>query len=109
MNRVLIAVLITGAVLIATNPSRAEFNAWVQTYAVKKLEAEARKHGQDPNDGGAQLGGAIAGLIVSNMPIERQNFLAFSLYSVRLPEGNDAEKSCSVLAVAGQFMPMGEC
>lgn len=109
MNRFLIVVLIVGAVLIATNPSRAEFNAWAQTYAVKKLEAEARKQGQDPNDGSAQFGGAIAGLIISNMPIERQNFLAFSLYHIRFPQGDGAEKTCSVLGVAGQFMPVGEC
>lgn len=109
MNRLLIAALVVGALLVATNPSRAEFNSWAQTYVVKKIEDEARKRGDDPNDGSSQLGGAIAGLFISNMPIERQNFLAFSLYRIKLPEGNGEEKNCSVLGLAGQFLPLGGC
>ena len=45
MSRWLIGLLVVGALLVATNPSRAEFNAWAQTWVVKKIEDEARKRG----------------------------------------------------------------
>ena len=109
MSRLLLGLLIIGALLVATNPSRAEFNAWAQNYVAKKIEAEARKQGEDPNDGSSQIGGAIAGLVISNMPIERRNFLAFSLYGVRFPDDKGGDKSCSVVGIAGQFLPLGEC
>jgi hypothetical protein len=109
MNRLLLGAVIVGALLVATNPSRAEFNSWAQSYVMKKIEAEARKRGQDPNDGSAQFGGAIAGLVISNMPIERRNFLAFSLYGVRFPDDKGGEKNCSIVGIAGQFVPLGGC
>jgi hypothetical protein len=109
MNRLLLGAAIVGALLVATNPSRAEFNSWAQSYVMKKIEAEARKRGQDPNDGSAQFGGAIAGLVISNMPIERRNFLAFSLYGLRFPDDKGGEKDCNILGVAGQFVPLGGC
>lgn len=109
MNRFLLGLVIVGALLVATNPSRGEFNSWAQTWVVKKIEDEARKQGGDPNDGSSQFGGALAGLFISSMPIERQNFLAFSLYNVRFPNDKGGEKNCSILGVAGQFVPMGEC
>jgi len=109
MNRVLFGLVLLGALLVATNPSRAEFNSWAQSYAARQIEEEARKRGEDPNDGSSQLGGALAGLIVSHMPIERQNFLAFSIYRIELPDGDGAEKACNILGVAGQFLPLGGC
>src|SRR5262245_50547364 len=109
MRGLLIVVAIVVVVLVATNPSRGEFNEWAKTWVVNKIEEEARKSGNDPNDGSSQLGGAIAGFFISSMPIERQNFLAFSIYHVRLPDGDGAEKTCSVLGLAGHFVPMGEC
>lgn len=109
MNRFLFGLVVVGALLVATNPSRAEFNGWAQSWVVKKIEDEARKEGQDPHDGSAQFGGAIAGLLISSMPVERQNLLAFSIYRVKLPAGNGVERACSVLGVAGQFVPLGEC
>lgn len=109
MNRLLVLVVAVGALLVATNPSRTEFNAWAQTYVVKKIEEEARKQGEDPHDGSAQFGGAIAGFVISNMPIERRNFLAFSLYGVRFPDDKGGEKDCNILGVAGQFVPLGGC
>ena len=73
----------------------------------KKLEDEARKRGQDPNDGSAQFGGAIAGLFISNMPIERRNFLAFAErngkivgYGVHDNGGVQCKKSCFSSVVA---------
>lgn len=109
MTRVLLVVAVVLALLVVTNPSRAEFNAWAQTWVVKKLEEEALKEGRDPRDGSSQFGGALAGLIIPALPIERRNFLAFSIYSLKLPEGNGREKTCSVLGVVGQFVPLGEC
>lgn len=105
----LIGLLIVAGLLVATNPSRDDFNAWAQTYATKKIEQEARKQGQELNEGDSAFGGAIAGLIITHMPIERYNFLAFSIYSVKLPAGYTKGDSCSVLGVAGQLIPLGEC
>lgn len=109
MNRLLLSVLLVGALLVATNPSRAEFNSWAQIYVVGKIEDEARQRGENPHDGSAEFGGAIAGFFISNMPIERRNFLAFSLYRVTLPGEHGGERDCNILGVAGQFVPLGAC
>lgn len=109
MRNLLVGLALVLALLVATNPSRADFNAWAQTWVVKKLEAEAVKNGQDPRDGSSQLGGAIAGFLLPGLPIERRNFLAFSIYSIDLPDDHGAQKTCSVIGVAGQFVPVGEC
>jgi hypothetical protein len=109
MVRLLLGLAIVGGLLVATNPSRAEFNAWAQTYAVKRIDEEARKQGEDPNDGSSQMGGVIFGLIIAHMPIERQNFLAFSIYRVTLPTGYAEGDTCNVLGIAGQLVPLGDC
>jgi hypothetical protein len=108
MRTVLLVLALVLGLLVVTNPSRAEFNSWAQTWVVKKIEEEARKRGEDPNDGASQFGGTIAGFIIPNLPIERRNFLAFSIYSLKIPEDR-GEKTCSVLGVVGQFIPLGEC
>lgn len=109
MNRMLVIVVLVGALLVGTNPSRSDFNTWAQNYVAKKIEAEAVKRGEDPNDGRGQIGGAIAGFFVANMPIERQNYLAFSFYRIKLPSDNGQEKICTFLGVAGQFVPTQGC
>jgi len=109
MSRLLVFLLVSGALLVGTNPSRVEFNAWSQTYVMHKIEDEARKRGENPDDGASQIGGAIAGLVISHMPIERRNFLAFSVYSFTIPSDNGNERSCSILGIAGQFVPLGSC
>jgi hypothetical protein len=109
MSRFLIFLVLIGALLVGTNPTRDEFNAWAQTYVVKKLDEEARKRGENPHDGSSQIGGAIAGFVISHMPIERRNFLAFSVYNFRIPAENGGEKSCSILGIAGQFLPISKC
>jgi hypothetical protein len=43
------------------------------------------------------------------MPIERQNYLALSLYSMKLPSDNGQEKSCTFIGIAGQFIPTKGC
>ena len=106
--RLLLGLIAVAALLAATNPSRPEFNAFVQTYVAGKIEAEARKRGESNPDGAGQIGGALIGLVMPALPIERRNFLAFSIYDVHLSQ-NDAAKKCSFLGVAGQFVPLGEC
>ncbi len=108
MNRWLLGLVVVAGLLTATNPARTDFNAWAQNYVAKKIEEEAVKRGQNPDDGSSQLGGAIAGLVIANMPIERQNYLAFSIYTIELP-GENGEQSCSVIGIAGQFFPLGAC
>ena len=109
MSRLLIILLAVGALLVATNPSRAEFNSWAQNYVVKKIEDEARARGENPNDGSSQFGGAIAGLVIAHMPIERKNYLAFSIYHFQIPNDGGDARDCSILGVAGQFLPLGKC
>lgn len=108
--RFLVGLLIIGALLIATNPSRIDFNAWAQGYAVRKIEDEARKNGQNPNNGISQWGGALAGAVIAYAPVERRNLLVASIYELSLPkENSDEERVCRVLGVAGQFVPLGDC
>ncbi len=109
MSRLLIGILAVGALLVGTNPSRSDFNTWAQNYVAKEIEAEAVKHGEDPNDGRGQVGGAIAGFIVASMPIERQNYLVFSFYRIKLPSDDGQEKICTFLGIAGQFVPTQGC
>jgi hypothetical protein len=108
--RFLVGLLIVGALLVATNPSRVDFNAWAQTYAVRKIEEEARKNGQEPNSNIANWGGAFAGALVAHMPIERRNLLVASIYEFPMPkENSDEEGVCRVIGIAGQFLPVGDC
>lgn len=111
MGRGLIVLILIVVVLVATNPSRAELNDWARTYVARKIEAEARKRGEDPNDGSALVGGAIAGFVITNMPIERRNLLVLSIYEIKLPARAESgeEKSCSVLGIAGQFVALSGC
>ena len=109
MSRILIGLVLIIALLVGTNPSRSDFNTWAQSHVARKIEQEARKRGEDPHDGASQFGGAIAGFLISNMPIERTNLLAFSLYSFRLPGRQGEERTCRFVGIAGQFLPLGKC
>ena len=108
MNRLLVGLAVIAALLFATNPSRAEFNAFAQSYATNKFTEEARKHGEANPDGAGQLGGALVGLVMPALPIEQRNFLLFSIYDVNLSQ-SDAAKKCSFIGIAKQFLPLGEC
>lgn len=108
MTRFLLGLLVVGALLAATNPSRVEFNGFVQSYVAKKIEDQARKRGESNPDSAGQIGGALLGLVLPALPIERRNFLAFSIYDVHLSQ-SDSAKTCSFLGIAGQFVPVGEC
>ncbi len=110
MTRILVIVGIVVALLVATNPSRDELNDWARTYVMKKIEAEARKSGQGLDDGSATWGGAIAELFIAHMPIERWNLLVLSIYQVELPPEKAGEtRTCSIVGVAGQFIPLSGC
>jgi hypothetical protein len=108
MSRLLLVLIAVGVLLFATNPSRPEFNAFVQTYVASKIEDEARKRGEENPDSAGQIGGALVGLVMPALPIERRNFLAFSIYELKLSK-SDASKNCSFLGIAGQFVPLSEC
>lgn len=108
MSRLLLGLAVIAALLFATNPSRAEFNAFVQGYAASKITEEARKRGEANPDSAGQFGGALVGLVMPALPIEQRNFLVFSVYEVHLSE-SDAAKKCSFLGIAKQFLPLGEC
>jgi hypothetical protein len=107
MRGLLLGLALVVGLLVVTNPSRAEFNSWAQTWVVQKIEQEAIKRGEDPR-GSSQLGGTLAGFIIPNLPIERQNFLAFSIYKLEIPDER-SERTCRVLGVVGQFIPLGDC
>lgn len=109
MSRILVALVLIIALLVGTNPSRSEFNSWAQSHVARKIEEEARKRGQSPHDGSSQIGGAIAGFLIANMPIERTNLLAFSIYSFKLPDQRGEVRQCRFLGIAGQFLPLGKC
>jgi hypothetical protein len=108
MMRLLLGLAVVGGLLAATNPSRAEFNGFVQSYVASKIEEEARKRGEENPDSAGQIGGALLGLVLPALPVERRNMLLFSIYDVRLSP-NDASKNCSFLGIVGQFLPLGEC
>ena len=109
MTRILVVAGLIVALLIATNPSRDDFNSWAQTFAKHKIEKEAAKRGEKLGEGESAFGGAIAGLILAHMPIERTNLLVLSIYHVTLPAGYVDDNECQVLGVAGQFLPLGDC
>lgn len=109
MKRVLLGLGFVVLLLAFTNPSRGDFNAWAQNHVARKIAEQAKANGGDPADGSAQIGGAIAGFFIANLPIERTNLLAFSVYSLRLPDGKGEERECRFLGVAGQFVPLGKC
>lgn len=109
MSRTLIVVGLIVALLVATNPSRDDFNAWAQVFAKHKIEQEAKKRGEPLDESESALGGALAGLILAHMPIERTNLLVFSVYHVTLPAGYVEDNECRILGIAGQFLPLGDC
>ena len=106
--RFLLGLAIVAGLLFVTNPSRPEFNAFVQTYVANKITEDARKRGDENPDGAGQFGGALVGLVMPALPIEQRNFLLFSIYDVHLSQ-NDSGKKCSFIGIAKQFLPLGEC
>lgn len=101
--------LITGLAIVLlalTNPPRDAFDDWAQYHVSQRI---AEKSDGDPDDSAALIGGALAGMFISNMPIERTNLLLFSVYETRLPSWDEEDRVCRFLGVAGQFVPLSQC
>ena len=111
MSKALFLVVAIIALLVATNPSRGEYNDWVEQFAIGKLERDARAQKQQVSWTERMFGGASAGMIIRNLPVARRNFVIFSIYHLDLQEGfgeADGFPECTV-GIAGQFMRMSWC
>ena len=111
MSKILFLSVAIVALLVATNPSRNEYNDWVEQFAVGKLQRDAQARKQQVDWTERMFGGASAGMIVRNIPVARRNFVIFSIYHLDLPEGfSDADgfPEC-VVGIAGQFLRMNVC
>jgi hypothetical protein len=111
MSKILFLVVALVALLVATNPSRGEYNEWVEQFAIGKLERDAAARKEQVSWTERVFGGASAGLIVRNIPVARRNFVIFSVYRLDLPEGfGEAEgfPEC-VIGIAGQFIRANVC
>jgi hypothetical protein len=100
-------------ILAVTNPSRAEFNDWAVRYTSSKIDEQARREGREASSGERVIGGAIVGLAVSALPVNRQNFIFFSIY--RLDQGiiqpgstDEGFPGCAI-GIAGQFIGLKRC
>lgn len=112
MVRILVIVgIAVAAMLAATNPSQAKFEDWVRGFVTQKVEAEARKQGENLNGDNKPWAEAIVELWVVHMAVERHDLLLFSLYDIELPpEGqSDGEHMCTILGIAGTFVPIKGC
>ena len=113
MNKWLIAVAAVLILLAATNPSRSDFNDWAVRYTAHKIDAQAQREGREASSSERVVGGALVGLVVSNLPIKRQNFVLFSIYRLDsdvMQPGSDSETfpGCAV-GIAGQFVGFKKC
>lgn len=112
MNKWLIAVAAVLILLAATNPSRSDFNDWAVRYTANKIDDQARREGREASSSERVVGGALVGLVVSNLPVKRSNFIFFSIYSldsdVVQPSSDDSFPGCAV-GIAGQFVGFKKC
>ena len=113
MNKWLAGIAVILIVLAATNPSRKDFNEWAVHYTAHKIDQQARKEGREASSSEQVIGGALVGLVVSNLPVKRRNFVFFSIYSLDsdvIQPGSDNETfpGCAV-GVAGQFVGFKKC
>ena len=111
MSKVLFLVVAVVALLVATNPSRAEYNEWVEQFAIGKIERDAAARKEQVSWTERVFGGASAGMIVRNIPVLRRNFVVFSIFRLDLPEGFGEAEGCPhcVIGVAGQFIRANVC
>lgn len=112
MVRILVVIVVlVAAGLAATNPPREKFEDWIRGFVTQKVEAEARKQGQNLDGDNKPWAEAIVELWVVHMAVERRNLLLFSIYDIELPpEGqSNGERTCEILGIAGQFVPLGGC
>ena len=105
MRTLILTIAAIVALLVATNPSRGEFNDWIMQYAAEKVKSEASGQKREVSWGERLVGSYSTGWVLSNLPVARSNFLVFSLYRVDLPQDLRKEFPGCVLAIAGQFIP----
>ena len=87
MSKIFFLLVAIVALLVATNPSRAEYNDWVEQFAIGKVQRDALARKEQVSWSERMFGGASAGMIVRNIPVSRRNFVLFSIYHLDLPEG----------------------
>ena len=109
MRTLVLIVVAVVALLVATNPTRGEFNDWLMQYASWKVKDAARVEKREIGWGERLVGGYSTGLVLSNAPVARSNFLVFSIYRIDLPQEVRGEYPSCVIAVAGQFLPRNSC
>ncbi len=109
MRTILFVVVAIVTLLVATNPTRGEFNDWIMQYAVEKAKDDARVQKRDVGWGERVVGGWSTGWVISNLPVARSNYLLFSIYRVDLPQEVRGEFPGCVIAVAGQFVARNSC
>ena len=105
MRTLILAFVAVIALLVATNPSRAEFNDWIMQYAAQKARDDAARQKRDVGWGERVVGGYSTGWVLSALPVARSNYLVFSLYRIDVPQDLRSDFPSCVLAVAGQFIP----
>ena len=93
------------ALLVATNPSRGEFNDWVMQYAAQKARDDAARQKHDVTWGERMVGGYSTGWVLSALPVARSNYLVLSIYRIDVPQELRRDFPSCVLAVPGQFIP----
>ena len=113
MNKWLLGLVAVLIVLAATNPSRADFNDWAVRYTAHKIDQQAQREGREASSGERVIGGAIVGLAVSALPVQRQNFVFFSIYRldesiVQPGNGDEGFPGCAV-GIGGQFVGLDKC
>jgi hypothetical protein len=109
MRTVLFLVVAVIALLVATNPSRGEFNDWIMQYSVQKVSDVGRAQKREVDWSERLIGGYSTGWVISNLPVARSNYLVFSIYRIDLPQDVRGEFPGCVIAVAGQFLPRTSC
>lgn len=105
MRTILFLVIAVVALLVATNPSRAEFNDWIMQYAAQKARSDAQAQKRDISWGERVVGGWSTGWVLQNLPVARTNLIVASLYRIDVPQELRSDVPSCVLAVAGQFIP----
>jgi hypothetical protein len=105
MRTILLLLVAVVVLLVATNPTRGEFNDWIMQYAAQKVRDDARAQKRDVSWGERMVGGYSTGWVLSSLPVARSNYLVFSVYRIDLPQELKRDFPSCVLAVAGQFIP----
>ena len=109
MRTILFLAVAIIALLVATNPTRSEFNDWIMQYSVQKVQDEGRAQKRNVDWSERFIGGYSTGWVISNLPVARSNYLVFSIYRVDLPQDVRGEFPGCVIAVAGQFIARSSC